>query len=640
MAIVKMSKFTLLSFESHKEELLKKLHLFGNVEFENLNDSKEELPFLKSMAALDEVSNYEGEVAKANYCIQKLKPFVPKVSMIAGLKEGKKTLSFKELENKVLSFNHNEVYTSLKKLDGELNDINNQRGKIESEIDAIIPYRNIEISIKDVEDFKLVKTFIGFVPLTLKSEALEKLNSSFDSISVEVLSEDKDNVYLVIAVENNNADECEDILRTFNFNKATLNYQSTISEKITSLRNSLDSLNEREGKVKEEIVKLAIHFEKLEEVHEYYSDLVIKSRANENFLKSDNVVVINGWVPTELIGKLEKIVKECTNDNYYIETVEAEKDDTEVPIKLKNNKFVSAFEDITSMYALPMYNEIDPTPLLSIFYAIFFGMMVADFGYGFVMLIGTAIALKVFNLEDGTKNFIKFLFYLSFPTIIFGFIYGAGFGDAIKTPALIDPNTDYNKILVLSLGLGVLQIFVGLSMKAITLIKNGKPLDAFYDSGSWIITLVGLGLWVASVPGGMWVAIIGMVLIVLTQGRQAPSIGGKLGAGAYALYGITGYVSDLVSYTRLMALGLSGGSIAGAINVILSGLTGNIFGLIIAIILFIGLQIFNLGLGALGAYVHSIRLQYVEYFGKFYEGGGREFKPFTTKNEYINVKND
>ena len=560
--------------------------------------------------------------------------------MIAGLKEGKKTLSFKELENKVLSFNHNEVYTSLKKLDGELNDINNQRGKIESEIDAIIPYRNIEISIKDVEDFKLVKTFIGFVPLTLKSEALEKLNSSFDSISVEVLSEDKDNVYLVIAVENNNADECEDILRTFNFNKATLNYQSTISEKITSLRNSLDSLNEREGKVKEEIVKLAIHFEKLEEVHEYYSDLVIKSRANENFLKSDNVVVINGWVPTELIGKLEKIVKECTNDNYYIETVEAEKDDTEVPIKLKNNKFVSAFEDITSMYALPMYNEIDPTPLLSIFYAIFFGMMVADFGYGFVMLIGTAIALKVFNLEDGTKNFIKFLFYLSFPTIIFGFIYGAGFGDAIKTPALIDPNTDYNKILVLSLGLGVLQIFVGLAMKAITLIKNGKPLDAFYDSGSWIITLVGLGLWVASVPGGMWVAIIGMVLIVLTQGRQAPSIGGKLGAGAYALYGITGYVSDLVSYTRLMALGLSGGSIAGAINVILSGLTGNIFGLIIAIILFIGLQIFNLGLGALGAYVHSIRLQYVEYFGKFYEGGGREFKPFTTKNEYINVKND
>ena len=245
-------------------------------------------------------------------------------------------------------------------------------------------------------------------------------------------------------------------------------------------------------------------------------------------------------------------------------------------------------------------------------------MMVADFGYGFVMLIGTAIVLKVFNLEDGTKKFIKFLFYLSFPTIIFGFIYGSGFGDAIKTPALINPNTDYNKILILSLGLGVLQIFVGLAMKAITLIKNGKPLDAFYDSGSWIITLVGLGLWVASVPGGMWLAIIGMVLIVLTQGRQAPSVGGKLGGGAYALYGITGYVSDLVSYTRLMALGLSGGSIAGAINVILSGLTGNIFGLIIAIILFIGLQIFNLGLGALGAYVHSIRLQYVEYFGKFY----------------------
>ena len=640
MAIVKMSKFTLLSFESHKEEILKKLHLFGNVEFENLNDSKEELTFLKSMEALDEVSKYEGEVAKANYCIQKLKPYNPKVSMITAMKEGKKTLSFNELESRVLSFNHNEVYTSLKKLDSELNDINNQRGKIESEIETIIPFRNIQIPLKDVKDFKLVKTFIGYIPITLKSEALEKLNSSFETISVEVLSEDKDNVYLVIAIENSNADQCEEILRTFNFNKMTLNYQGTIKEEIDSLRNSLDTLNEREGKVKEEIVKLAIHFEKLEEVHEYYSNLVIKSRANENFLKSDNVVVINGWIPTELISKLEKIVKECTNDNYYIETVEAEKDDTEVPIKLKNNKFVSAFESITSMYALPMYNEIDPTPLLSIFYAVFFGMMVADFGYGFLMLIGTAIVLKVFNLEDGTKQFIKFLFYLSFPTIIFGFIYGAGFGDAITTPPLINPNEEFNKILILSLGLGILQIFTGLAMKAITLIKNGKPLDAFYDAGSWIITLVGIGLWVASVPGGMWIAIIGMVLVVLTQGRQAPSIGGKLGGGAYALYGITGYVSDLVSYTRLMALGLSGGSIAGAINVILSGLTGNIFGLIIAIILFIALQLFNLGLGALGAYVHSIRLQYVEYFSKFYEGGGREFKPFTTKNEYLNVKND
>ena len=298
------------------------------------------------------------------------------------------------------------------------------------------------------------------------------------------------------------------------------------------------------------------------------------------------------------------------------------------------------------MYSFPKYNELDPTPFLVPFYLIFFGMMVADVGYGLIVLIASMLALKALNLDEDKRNFAKFFLFLSIPTIAFGLMYGSFFGDLIKFKGLIDPARDVNTVLILSLVLGIIQIFVGLGLKAYTLIKLGKPLDAFYDVGSWVITLVSIGVMALGPMFGlpkivttiaMVTMIFGMIVIVLTGGRSEESKGARIGQGIYSLYGITGYIGDLVSYTRLMALGLAGGSIAGALNLLIGQMPG-IAAIVIGPILFILAHTFNLLLSLLGAYVHTARLQYVEYFSKFYEGGGKPFTPFKTSDKYVKIK--
>jgi V/A-type H+-transporting ATPase subunit I len=245
------------------------------------------------------------------------------------------------------------------------------------------------------------------------------------------------------------------------------------------------------------------------------------------------------------------------------------------------------------------------------------------------------------------KDFMKFFFYLSFPTIFVGAIYGSFFGDFIVLPTkILDPNIDINTVLILSLTLGVIQILCGLVIKAYSLIRIGLIKEAFYDAISWMITLISIGLLVAAKSLNwpsflatifMVTMIIGMATIVLTNGRDAKTKAGQIAAGAYELYGISGYVGDLVSYTRLMALGLSGGSIAGAFNLLINTLPG-VAGLLFGPLLFVLMHIFNLALSLLGGYVHTARLQYVEYFGKFYEGGGKPFKAFKTSEKFVKIK--
>jgi V/A-type H+-transporting ATPase subunit I len=274
--------------------------------------------------------------------------------------------------------------------------------------------------------------------------------------------------------------------------------------------------------------------------------------------------------------------------------------------------------------------------------------MAADIGYGLIMLIGTIYALKSFNLKESTRKSVKFFYYLSFSVIFWGFLYGSIFGGIIPMKGLFNPAKDYQSLLILSIAFGLIHIFFALGIKAYINIRNGKFLDALYDVGFWFFALIGAILYLLSsvitIPAtvrmvSLVVMIVGMLGIIATGGREAPGVVGRIGGGVYSLYGISGYVGDFVSYSRLMALGLAGGFIAEAINM-MAGMLANIgvVGIVGAVIIFIFGQLFNLGLSLLGAYVHTIRLTFVEFFGKFYEGGGQGFNLFRSKPKYINLK--
>ena len=651
MAIVKMKKFTLLAFESQRAELLEKLQAFAEVEFINLQDndfleSNEDFKDLSKEGLDSEYAECEEKLSKAKFALNFLKEYVPQKSGLQALKEGKVELTLKELEEKVLNSNWEAIFDKVKEKEAEFNKLDNEKTKLQSTIDSLSPWENFDASFEDLESLK-IPTFLGSIP----KQNEESLSSELENCYFEIVSSNNDETFFFVMCDTEQKEEVNEKLRALGFS------QFKTEEKVTPLKTIHDSID-RMAKIdsekffiKEELADFDEEYKTLELVNEYYENMIVRKEATGNFLKTENVMVIQGWLAADDEKELINVVKKVAGDEAYLtfEDVKEEEYD-KVPTKLKNNELCTCFESITEMYSTPKYDEIDPTPLLTPFYLLFFGMMVADMGYGLLMILATGFVLKKFKLDEGTRKFIKFFFYLGFPTIGFGAIYGAFFGDLIPSlPRLIDTNKDITTILILSIVLGAIQIFCGLGIKAYMLIKAGKPLDAFYDVGSWVITLISLavvlvGAFVGGVPSivktiAIVLMIFGMVVIVLTNGRGAGSKAAELGQGAYALYGITSYVGDLVSYTRLMALGLAGGSLAGAFNMIIGLFSSNIVALILfGPLLFVFGHIFNLALSLLGAYVHTCRLQYVEYFGKFYEGGGRAFTPFKAEEKYINLK--
>ncbi len=649
MAIVKMNKFTLLAFESKKEKLLERLEAFSNAEFINLQDehlleNNEVLKDLtKDQVDLD-IAKWEEELSKVKFVMQFLKTYVPKQSLIKSLRKEKISLTISELQDKVLHSEWEKIYKKVKEKDDELAKLENEKTKLQGSVENLKPYETFDAPLSCLKELKQTSYFLGSVALQYE----ETLKNDCNDCYLEIISKDNQELYFFALTDKDNSKAIDELLRGYGFSPFKSD-EEDIPLKLIHEYNERISLNDSYSfLLKEELAGYDEEIEIINVAYEYYNNLVFRKTISSNFLKTESTTLIQGWVPVKQSEKFTLIAKEVLGEDYYLKFEDVKEDEIDqVPIKLENNDLNSSFEAVTEMYSLPKYNDIDPTPFVTPFYLVFFGMMVADAGYGLLMLIGTLLSLKFFHFEPKMKKMVKFFMYLSFPTIVFGLMYGSFFGDLIKFKGLIDTNKDVMTILALSVVFGIIQMFFGLGIKAVVLIKMGKPLEAFMDVGSWVITLISLGGLGASIalniPSIKTVstvgAILGSIIIVLTQGRQMQSKGGKIGQGLYALYGITSYVSDLVSYTRLMAIGLSGGSIAGAINMIMNMIPG--VGAIIAVpLIFVLFHTINLLLSLLSGYVHTLRLTYVEYFSKFYDGGGKAFKPFRSKNEYIILRRE
>ncbi|WP_139905215.1 V-type ATP synthase subunit I [Clostridium thermarum] len=654
MAIVKMNKFTLLAFESMRDKILEELQKFEGVEFINLQREEllEENQHLKDLdkdAVLSDYTKYEENLSKLKFAIEFLRNYVPPKSALKAIKEGKREMTYSELKNKVESSNWLELYSEVKEKDQRIAAIDSEISKNKTEIEGLQPWSPLDVSFEDLKSTKYFSIFIGSVAKETEQPMLNELKETVGQVYTEIVNRDNKNTYFIVVAHKEKKEELLETLKRFGFSQLTVSYTASPLEVISGLEDEISALTEEKSKIVEEVKayedKLAI----FEMAYDYYSSILLRMEAPKNFLKTGRVVAIAGWNTAESNEELERVIKEALGDNYYLAFEEVEEKDIEdVPIKLKNNLVAKNFENITEMYSMPRYNEIDPTPLLAPFYLVFFGMMVADAGYGALIFLGTLLIKALFNLDEGKKNMMDFFFWLSIPTMVFGVIFGSFFGDIIKLTPIIDPINDITKVLILSVGMGVVQIFFGLGIKAYMLIRNGDILGAIYDVASWIITLIGgglflggsmIGLSAAAINGGKYAMIAGMLLIVLFSGRHIKNYGVRIGSGLYALYGVTSYIGDLVSYTRLMALGLAGGQLANALNLIIRMFPGWAI-LVLGPILFILFHIFNIFLSLLGAYVHTCRLQYVEYFSKFYEGGGRAFSPFKMINNYVQIKRD
>lgn len=541
--------------------------------------------------------------------------------------------------------------------------------RLEAQIRMLEPWSRLDISMRTTGTASTA-AFIGSFPAEYTEEALKaeiaRGAPEIDGVAVEVLSAGTQQTCAFLLCHASNGAKLEAFLRSIGFTYPADRSKKPPQARMQDLNARIEKLRAEIDGAEAEIRTYAALRGAMQYAIDYFSMRIEKYDVLGRLWQSPHVFVITGYIPAESAPALEKELTE--KFEAYVE-LETPAEDEDVPVKLKNNAFAAPVEGVLESYSMPGRKEIDPSTLMAVFYYFLFGMMLSDAGYGLLMVIGCGVALAKFkNMEESLRKFLKMFLYCGISTVFWGAMFGSFFGDAVtvigKTffnvdiaiPALwFTPLNEPMRLLLFSFLIGVIHLFAGLGAQFYQLARQGLWKDAIFDVVFWYMLvgggilyllsmqmfadMVSLGFTLPAAVGtaGAIAAGIGAVGIVLTAGRESRSPFKRLLKGLYGLYGVSSYLSDILSYSRLLALGLATGVIASVFNQMGAMLGNSPAGVAVFVFAFLVGHTLNLGINVLGAYVHTNRLQFVEFFGKFFEGGSRKFNPFSAKTKYFKI---
>ena len=647
MAILKMKKLRLMAVRSRKDELLRELILHGCVEFSELEDQIQgsDVESILSRESSD-VATLKSQLTSLNHAIALLDTYAPKKGKLLSAKPELEDLAF--LDDTGLS-GALKFAGAIEGYDARIKRISAEESRQRGIIDSLQPWLGLDLPL-NTEGTERCGVLMGTIPVKMELADVQAALSQVDEESeLFQVNEDKRDRYVLLVAMKETIPAMQECLRGFGFTASSLgSMKGTARECLSAAEEALKELASEKEACAQSIVAEAVRRDELKLAADRVSTKIALAEADEKLYGTASTVVMEGWIPEEREQELIKVFDDfgCAYETL-TPTVE---EYPEVPVKLKNNKITNGLNMVTEMYSLPAYGSLDPNPLMAPFFILFYGLMMADMGYGLLMVIAALVAMKKIKPRKGSLSFCQLLLWGGISTFICGALTGGFFGDALvkigqilgkpdgwgQLPALFSPMTDSMMVLIGAMALGLVHLNTGMVINFVKKTKRGQLADAIWEEGALWVTLVGIILFalkIGNVSGVPVVLVIGLVMVFYGGSRSAKGLGKLLSIFTTLYNTATGWFGDILSYSRIMALMLAGSVIATVFNTI--GAIANSFWLFIPVFL-IG-HTLNFALNLLGCYVHDLRLQCLEYFGKFYEDGGRPFKPLEVTTKYYNV---
>lgn len=619
--IVSMKKAKIVALKEEKEKLLSELQKSGLV---MLIPTEEE-------TILIDVSENDDVIERTEKSLSFLKQYQEKKDSFLARTE----VSYDEF------FNYDQkkmdLLVKLEHLEKEIALKEEENKALLEEIKLYEPWLKLEAKVEDLKSSRYTDLFVGYIG----SKEEEKFLASLDALGSDykLYGLDKEKRAIIYASYYLDKEEVDLLNKEFQFSEHKFEDHGLVRDIVKEKEKQIITNNLFIDEASKKLAKLTEDKEKLYVLSDQAAtDKELKLAPRQYTLET---VYLEGWVRSDKEDDLKKVL-ETSVSCYDLVLLDPEEGENP-PTCNKNNKFVSPFESVTNMYEVPNYKEVDPNPMMSIWFWFIFGMMMGDVGYGVVMLIGGILFLKLKKPKGMLKQIGKIITYSSIPTILFGVLYGSYFGFGWFEPVFVNPVKEPLTVLIFSFGVGLLHIVSGLVVKMYASFKAKDYSQAILDDFPWIVLLLGLGVFAIGlkIEGLSKIGLIMIAasagIITIFGGRRKQGFIRKITGGFTSLYGLVNHMSDVLSYSRLLALGLSTAIIAEVMNRLAGMVQGSIIGIIMSVFIYIIGHIFNIGMGLLSAYVHDSRLQYIEFFGKFYEGGGYEFRPLSVQLKHVDA---
>ena len=645
MAILKMKKLRICGVSEEQTQLIRQLQLLGSVEIGApcaLTDTQGVQVFCagdgKSADALLRTS------ARLTSALETLKHYETKKG---GLFAARPEKTIDELFS-------DEAYAAALDTAQAVLDAQDARSRLAAEKsrltavrESFVPWQQLPLPLETLGT-QHTRILLGTVPAQTDLEALRaRVFEAADEVQLEQISADQQSLYLLVFVHKCAAEAVGAALREAGFALTTFDgVQGTAAENIRRTDEAIAACEQQDAEKLAELTALAEQKSALQLAFDRCTQEISKAQAADRLVHSEKTFCLGGWVPCEDVGKLEALLSGfcCAWEL----TDPAPEEYPDVPVKLKNNKLTWPLNMVTEMYSLPAYDGVDPNPLMAPFFILFYGIMMADMGYGLLMILASIIITKKSRPKGTSGQMFGLMFSCGISTFLMGALTGGFFGDFLpQLVGIIDPDTTFKAlpslftplddtitILIGAMALGFVQIVTGMAISFVEKIKKGQIMDAIWEELTWWIVFAGIACMALGVTN--IVLYVGLAMVVVGSGWSAKGFG-KVTAIFGSVYNhVTGYFGDILSYSRLMTLMLAGSVIASVFNT-LGAIPGNVVFFLLVSVAGNGL---NFALNLLSCYVHDLRLQCLEFFGKFYEGGGRAYAPFAANTKHFQIKEE